>query len=131
MNDLDRKTVRQFWYWLVLLPLIGGASEAFIKYAGWAAFYSGNLGLPSESWRLKEAESKATLYWWLTAALALPAIVVAFRIIPSFRSQDLPPGIKGIIRFVLAVVLVLALISVVVIGVSAAGDYFPAFLRAA
>jgi hypothetical protein len=68
------------------------------------------------AWRLKEASSKAQLYWWVLAGLAVTATTVAPTLIPPFKSETLPTGLKGISRFVLTVVLVAGSIVVVVYG---------------
>lgn len=111
------------WYWLTLVPLVLGASLALLKYAGWSAVYSAYYGLPSEAWRLKEAAPKAQLYWWVLAGLAVTATIVATILIPPFKSATLPTGLKGLGRFVLAVVLVAGSIFIVAYGLSAAGHY--------
>ena len=67
MNSSDPNSTRRSWYWLILVPLILGASLALLKCAGWSAVYSAYYGLPSEAWRLKEAGPKANLYWWVLA----------------------------------------------------------------
>jgi hypothetical protein len=124
MNTANlNSTHRSWYYWLTLVPLVVGASLALLKYAGWSAVYSGYYGLPSEAWRLKEAGPKVQLYWWVLAALAVTATIVATMLIPPFKSNTLPTGLKGLTRFVLAVVLVAGSIFVVSYGLSAAGHY--------
>jgi hypothetical protein len=123
MNTADPNSTHRSWYWLTLVPLVGGASWALLKYAGWSAVYSGYYGLPSEAWRLKEAGPKAQLYWWVLAALAVTATIVATMLIPPFKSESLPAGLKALGRFVLAVVLVAGSILIVAYGLSAAGHY--------
>jgi hypothetical protein len=116
-------STRRFWYWLTLVPLILGASLALMRYAGWSAIYSAYYGLPSEAWRLKEAGPKADLYRWLMMGLAVTATIVATILIPPFKSETLPVGLKGVTRFVLAVVLVAGSILIVTYGVLAVGHY--------
>lgn len=123
MNTANPNSIHRTWYWLTLVPLVVGASLALLKYAGWSAVYSGNYGLPSEAWRLKEATSKAQLYWWVLAGLAVIATTVATVLIPPFKSQALPAGLKGVSRFVLAVVLVAGSIFLIAYGLSAVGHY--------
>jgi len=123
MNTANLNSIHRIWYWLTLVPLVIGASLALLKYAGWSAVYSGNYGLPSEAWRLKEASSKAQLYWWVLAGLAMTATVVATMVIPPFKSETLPAGLKWLSRFVLAVLLVAGSIFIVAYGLSAAGHY--------
>jgi len=123
MNTADPNSTHRSWFWLTLVPLVGGASWALLKYAGWSAVYSGYYGLPSEAWRLKEAGPKAQLYWWVLAALAVTATVVATMLIPPFKSETLPAGLKALGRFVMAVVLVAGSILIVAYGLSAAGHY--------
>jgi hypothetical protein len=123
MNTANPNSMHRSWYWLILVPLVIGASLALLKYAGWSAVYSGNYGLPSEAWRLKEASFKAQLYWWVLAGLAVIATTVATVLIPPLKSETLPAGLKGLTRFVMAVVLVAGSILILAFGLSAAGQY--------
>jgi len=124
MNTADPNSMHRSWYyWLTPVPLVIGASLALLKYAGWSAVYSGYYGLSSEAWRLKEAGSKAQLYQWVLAGLGVTATIVATILIPPFKSETLPAGLKGLGRFVLAVVLVVGSILIVAYGLSAAGHY--------
>jgi len=103
--------------------LVLGASLSLLKYAGWSAVYSGYYGLPSEAWRLKEAGPKADLYRWVLMGLAVTATIVATILIPPFKSETLPAGLKALGRFVMAVVLVAGSILILAYGLSAAGHY--------
>ena len=123
MNSSDSNSTRRSRYWLTLVPLILGASLALLRYAGWAAIYSAYYDRPSEAWRLKEAGPKAQLYWWVLAALSVTATVVSTILIPPFKSETLPAGLKAVIRFVLAVALVAGSILIVTYGVLAVGHY--------
>ncbi|MGA7574134.1 MAG: hypothetical protein WCA97_09150 [Terriglobales bacterium] len=96
---------------------------ALLRYAGWAAVYSGNYDRPSQAWLLKEAGPKANLYWWVLAVLSVGATIVATILIPPFKSETLPVGLKAVTRFVLAVVLVAGSILIVTYGVLAVGHY--------
>lgn len=122
MNTTDpNSTPRSWYYWLALVPLVIGASLALLRYAGWSAIYSGNYGLSSEAWRLKEAGSKAHVYWWVLAILSVTAIIAATILIPPFKSESLPAGLKAVIRFVLAVVLIAGSVLLVTYGFLAVG----------
>lgn len=124
MNTADpNPTHRSWYYWLTLVPLVVGASLALLRYAGWAAVYSGNYDRPSQASLLKEAGPKANLYWWVLAVLSVGATVVATILIPPFKSETLPAGLKAVTRFVLAVVLVAGSILIVTYGVLAVGHY--------
>ncbi|MFZ1010368.1 MAG: hypothetical protein WAN65_26250 [Candidatus Sulfotelmatobacter sp.] len=124
MNTADSNSIHRPWYyWLTLVPLVVGASVALLKYAGWSAVYSGYYGLPSEAWRLKEAGSKSQLYWWVLAALAVTATIVATVLIRPIKSETLPAGLRGIGRFLIAVMLVGGSTLIVAYGLSAAGHY--------
>lgn len=123
MDTANPNATHRSWYWLTLVPLILGASLALLRYAGWAGIYSAYSDRPSEAWRLKEAGPKAQLYWWLLAGLSVTATIVATILIPPFKSETLPAGLKGLSRFVLAVVLVAGSILIVAYGLSAAGHY--------
>jgi hypothetical protein len=117
MNTADPNSIHRSWYyWLTLVPLVIGASWALLKYAGWSAVYSAYYGLPSEAWRLKEAGPKAQLYWWLLTVSAVAATIVATILIPPNKSETLPAGLKGVIRFVLAVLIVVGSILIVIVA---------------
>jgi hypothetical protein len=49
----------------------------------------------------------------MLASLAVTATIVVTILIPPFKSETLPAGLKGISRFVLAVVLVVGSILIV------------------
>jgi hypothetical protein len=124
MNTDDANSTHRSWYyWLMLVPLVVGASLALLRYAGWASVYSGNYDRRSQAWLLKEASSKANLYWWVLAVLSVAATVVATILIPPFRSETLPAGLKAVTRFVMAVVLVAGSILIVTYGVLTVGHY--------
>ena len=124
MNTANPNSMHRSWYyWLTLVPLVVGASVALLRYAGWAAVYSGNYDRPSQEWLLKEAGPKANLYWWVLAVLSVGATIVATILIPPFKSETLPVGLKAVTRFVLAVALVAGSILIVTYGVLAVGHY--------
>ena len=107
MNTANpNSTHRSAYYWLTLVPLIFGASLAFLKYFAWSAVYSGNYGLPSRAWLLGEASSKAEFYWWVLVVLSVAATVVAIILIPPLESEAFPVGLPAVIRFALAIVIV-------------------------
>lgn len=122
MGTADSKPISQLW-WLALVPLVLGASRALIKYTWWAAMHSSLYGVPSEARRLREADANVDFNFWMLVGLALTASIVAALLIPPFKSQSLPSSVKGISRFVLAVVLVIGLILLAAAGMSATG-YF-------
>jgi hypothetical protein len=124
MNIVNSNSTHRSWYWLTLVPLVFGASVALLRYAEWAAIYSAYYGPPSEAWRLKEAGPKAGFYWWFFAGLSGAATIIATILIRPLKSETLPAGLRAIIRFVLAVALIVASIVVVAYGLSAAGHYF-------
>jgi magnesium-transporting ATPase (P-type) len=111
----------QSWYWLTLVPLVVGASLALLRYAGWAAVYSGNYDRPSQAVAAQGSGPKANLYWWVLAVLSLTATIAATILIPPFKSETLPVGLKAVILFVLAVVVVAASILIVTYGLLAVG----------
>ena len=57
------------------------------------------------------------------AALSVTATVVSTILIPPFKSETLPAGLKAVIRFALAVVLVAGSTFIVTYGVLAVGHY--------
>jgi hypothetical protein len=123
MNAVTPNSTHRSRYWLIVAPLVFGAALALLRYSGWAAVYSAYYGLPSEAWRLKEAGTKVDFYWWMLAALSVTATTVATILIPPLKSETLPAGLKGVSRFVLAVVLVGGSIFIVAYGLSAAEHY--------
>ena len=123
MNTANSKSMHRPWHWLTLVPLVGGASLALIKHAGYSAVYSGYYGLPSEAWRLKEAGPKAEIYWRYFLSLSAIAAIIATLLIPSLKSETIPAGLKAVIRLSLAIALVAASIYVGVFGLAAVGHY--------
>jgi hypothetical protein len=124
MNTADpNSTHRSWYYWLMLLPLVVGASLALLRYAGWAAIYSAYYDRPAEAWRLKEAGPKADVYWWSFLGLSGIAAIIATLLIPSLKSETIPAGLKTVIRLSLAIALVAASIYVGVFGLSAVGRF--------
>jgi hypothetical protein len=123
MNTANSNSMHRPWHCLPLVPLVLGASLAFMKYAGWSAVYSGYYGLPSEAWRLKEAGPKADIYGWSFLGLSGIAAIIATLLIPSLKSETIPAGLKAVIRLSLAIALVAASICVGVFGLSAVGHY--------
>ncbi|MGD1081104.1 MAG: hypothetical protein ABR881_22520 [Candidatus Sulfotelmatobacter sp.] len=85
--------------------------------------HSSLYGVPSEARRLREADANADFNWWMLMGLAVTATIVATMLIPPFKSQSLPSSVKGISRFVLAVVLVVGLIFIAAAGMSATGFF--------
>jgi hypothetical protein len=57
------------------------------------------------------------------AVLSVGATIVATILIPPFKSETIPVGLKAVTRFVLAVVLVSGSILIVTYGVLAVGHY--------
>jgi hypothetical protein len=123
MKVANPNSTHWLWYWLTLVPLILGASVALLRYVGWAAIYSAYYGLPAEAWRLTEAGPKADFYWWFFAGLSGAATIIATILIQPLKSETLPAGLKAIIRFVLAVALIVGSIFLVTYGLSAVGHY--------
>ena len=119
----DSKSMRRPWYWLALVPLILGASRAFLKYTWWAAMHGALYGIPSETRQLAHADANANLNWWLLVGLAAAATIVATILIPPISSSTFPATLKGLARFVFALVLVAGLLFLTVAGMSATG-YF-------
>ena len=108
---------------IALIPLIFGASFAFLKYAGWSAVYSGLYGLPSEVRRVAEADSQAKLYGGVVLGLAAIATVVTTIAIPTLEADAVPLGLNGVVRVALAIALVVASILITAAGISALGHY--------
>jgi hypothetical protein len=94
MRSTTFRPIQRLWYWLSVVPMVIGASVAFLKYAGWSAVYSAYYGLPSEVWRLREASPKAELYKWVLTGLAVTAIIVVTILIPPVKSETVPPALK-------------------------------------
>jgi hypothetical protein len=83
----------------------------------------GDYGIPSESWRLKEAGPKADIYWWSFLGLSAIAAILATLLTPSLKSETIPAGLKAVSRLSLAIAMVAASIYVGVFGLSAVGQY--------
>lgn len=115
--------MRRIWCWLALVPLVLGGARALLKYAWWAAVHGALHGIPKGTRRLQEADANADFNWWLLVGLAGVATIVASILIPPFKSQTLPTSLKGISRFIFALVLVIGSILIVAVGMSATG-YF-------
>lgn len=123
MSTANSNSMHRSWYrWLILVPLLIGASFAFLNYAGWAGIYSAYYDRPAEAWRLKEAGPKADVYWWSFLGLSGIAAIIA-TLIPSLKSETIPAGLKTVIRLSLAITLVAASIYVGVFGLSAVGRF--------
>jgi hypothetical protein len=123
MNTAKSKSIHRSWYWLTLVPLICGASFALLNYAFWASAHGAWYGLPSYASQTNEAGRNAHLYWWMLVGLGGTATIVATILIPPFKSDSLPVGLKEVIRFGLAVALVVSSIFIVAYGLQAAGHY--------
>jgi hypothetical protein len=115
--------MRRLWCWLALVPLVVGGARALLKYAWWAAVHGALYGIPKGTRRLQEADANADFNWWVLMGLAGTATIVASILIPPLKSQTLPTGLKGISRFLFALVLVVGSILIVAAGMSATG-YF-------
>ncbi len=122
MSFADSKSISRLW-WLAVVPLVLGASRALIKYMWWAAMHSSLYGVPSETRRLQQADVNADFNLWMLVGLALTATILATLLISPFKAETIPSSVKGITRFVLAVVLVIGLIVLAAAGMSASG-YF-------
>lgn len=83
--------------------------------------HSSLYGVPSETRRLQEADANVSFNLWMLVGLALAATILVTLLIPPFTS--LPSSMKGITRFLLAVVLVSGLVLLAAAGMSATG-YF-------
>jgi hypothetical protein len=108
MGRASRSALLYLWRWIALIALLIGASLTFMQFAGWAAVYSGNYGLPSREWLLKEATAKAQIYGWACAAMTLGSVGIVVTLLPSLESEYYSGAIALMVRIVLASLLVLA-----------------------
>jgi hypothetical protein len=67
---------------------------SFLKYAWWAACYSGWYGLPSYAQQLRVAAARASFYLWSVVALQFATAVILWSLIP-LRYSDLSPFLKS------------------------------------
>ena len=126
MNTADpNSTHRSWYYWLTLVPLVVGASLAFLRSTALEAFYFGHYGKASQAVRgqAEEAGRKADLYGWVMVGLAITATIMAIILIPPVKTETLPAGLRTVIRFGLALILVAGSIFLVAYGLSAVGHY--------
>ena len=118
-------THRSWYYWLTLVPLVVGASWAFLISAASEAFYFGHYGKASQAVRMQAegARRNADLYAWVMMGLTVTAIIIATILIRPFKSETLPAGLRAVTRFGLALVLVVGSIFFAVFGLSAVSYY--------
>jgi hypothetical protein len=69
------------------------SAVCFLKYAWWAACYSGWYGLPDYTQQLKLASARASFYLWSVIALQFATFAVMWSLI-RLRDTDLSPFLK-------------------------------------
>jgi hypothetical protein len=123
MDIEGRKSVWHGWYWVALIPMVVGASLTLLRYAGWSAVYSGNLGLPSATNLVKEAHARAITNFWLFIGFSLASMGIV--IASLWPAHDEPCDASSLLpRFTLAIVSVLAALVLVSVGLIFAGRLF-------
>ncbi|MGA9587677.1 MAG: hypothetical protein WBQ95_20275 [Terracidiphilus sp.] len=107
----------------MLVPLIFGAAEALLQYAGWAAVYSGNYGLQSQASLIQEAATKARLYGGLLATLTIFATLLTAALVAPMQDEEVSGSSRWVTRIALSIVIVVVAILTVAIGLSTVGRY--------
>ena len=124
MSTGNGNTAHRLWGWLGLVPLVVGASIAFLRFGTLAGIVSGNIGRRSAALLVKEADAKAEFWGWVLLGLVAGAIIVATVLIPPIKSEDFSPGFKGTLRFLLAILLVVGSMTLIVYGLADAAYYW-------
>jgi|SRR5271154_1741529 len=88
----DWRTWRSFRVGLAVALMVISAI-CFLRYAWWAACYSGWYGLPSYAAQLRTAAARASLYLWSVIALQTATSVVVWSLI-RLRYTDLSQFLK-------------------------------------
>ena len=91
--------------WCALPLLLAGTAICLIKYAGWSAVVSAYYGLPSQTQVMTRASHAATAWGSGLIGLGFVAIVLTFVLVP-FPSESLSPGLRGTVRIMVALVVV-------------------------
>ena len=81
------------------------------------------LRAPFRGLATQRGRPKAQFYGTLLVGLGLTETIVVIVLIPPFKSETLPAGLRWLCRFVLALLLVVGSIAVVAYGLSATGHY--------
>jgi hypothetical protein len=125
MNKINQTHPSRGLLWVALIFPLGGASFAFLQYAGWSAVYSAYFGLPSEAHRVVEAGRKAQYYGGTAITLAVAAITMVMTLLHRSDSWAGSSGTKGLnilTRLALTSFLVV-LILIGAAGISTIGHY--------
>jgi hypothetical protein len=124
MSRMNSNSPRRLWGWLILVPLLVGASLALLQYSGQCAIVSAYYDDPSKVEWVKEAETKGDFYGWMLFGFTAAALVIATILIPPLKSESISPGLKGTLRFLLAVLLVVTLIKLFGDGILTVGEHW-------
>jgi hypothetical protein len=100
--------------WVALPLLLVGTALRLIEYAGWSAVTSAYHGLPKEAEVVSRASHAATAWLFGLIGLGLMTTGLTLVLLP-FPFERLSPGLRGSIRIVLALIIVVA-------GTAAVGD---------
>lgn len=102
----DRPTWRSFRTGLAV-ALMAVSAVCFLKYAWWAACYSGWYGLPSYAEQLRMASARASFYLWSVITLQFATFVVIWSLI-RMRYADLSQFLKYGARLTASVAITIA-----------------------
>jgi hypothetical protein len=72
---------------------MGISAVCFLRYAWWAACYSGWYGLPSYAQQLRVAAARASFYFWSVIVLQFATLVVMWSLI-RLRYTELSEFLK-------------------------------------
>jgi hypothetical protein len=116
MTTMSSAASRSFRVGLGFALLIASAI-CFLRYAGWAACYSGWYGLPSYAEKIREAGANARFYFWITLFLQLATLLLFWISVPLSES-DLPAGLKLLARLGLSAALTLGFTAIFVLSIN-------------
>jgi hypothetical protein len=91
--------------------LVTASAICLLRYAGWAACYSGWYGLPSYADKIRAAGENARFYFWITLFLQLATLLLFWISVP-LSEIDLPAGPKFLVRFGLSAALTLGVTAI-------------------
>ncbi len=86
---------------------MGISTVCFLRYASWAACYSGWYGLPSYAQQLRVAAARASFYFWSVIALQFTTFVVMWSLV-RLRHTDLSQFLKYVARLGVSVAITIA-----------------------
>jgi len=96
----------RLWGSAVVIPLLLASSICMLKYAGWSAVVSAHYGEPGYNDLVASAQHEGGFYFWVMIGLSTTAFITLLVVLPSM-SKELPPGLRGTLRSLVALGLVI------------------------